>query len=313
MKKILLLLSILFIVFSCSSKEEIINSKILIYAPKAPPSIPLALAAENNSSIEIKYYTDVISEVLPSVIKNEPALYILPTNVSAKFYNKNKNMIQLAVSSMGLVHILTQDDNITSFNDLDKTNISVPAPGSSPDVISSYLFKKQNISPIIKFGSTPEIAKLFIADKIKTAVLPEPMASLALFKNKKARRLTDTSSMWVKLTDNSTGIPQVGICGSKDYISLREKDINAFLNLYKEALENINSDMGLAANIGKNIMKLPIPPTVITSSVPSMNLVFLTGDDAYKELEIYFKALMDINPQSIGGKIPDKDFIYRSF
>lgn len=307
-----LLITVLYSSFliSCSNSEKEISGEIKIYAPKAPPSIPLALAASESENIKIIYYTDVISEVLPAIMKKEKSLFIIPTNLSAKFYNKNKSLTQLAVSSLGLVHILSASADVNTITDLDKKSIYIPAPGSSPDVISRYIFDNSKIKPKITYSSTPEIAKLLISGKIKTAVLPEPIASLTLFKNKNIKHISDTKRIWIESSAGENGIPQVGICGNSAYVKNNAEDIKAFLKKYEEAVSIIIANPETAVKTASNIMKLSVPGPVIKKSLPGMNLVYLDGSEMYNELVKYYTVINTISSDFTGGKIPDKNFIF---
>ena len=44
---------------------------LTVYLPKAPPSLPMAKVAQNMKNIELVYYDDVNTEILPKIIKNE--------------------------------------------------------------------------------------------------------------------------------------------------------------------------------------------------------------------------------------------------
>ena len=46
-----------------------------VYLPKAPPSLPLAKSAKNIKDLNLKYYNDVVTEVIPNIIKNEELIW----------------------------------------------------------------------------------------------------------------------------------------------------------------------------------------------------------------------------------------------
>ena len=190
---------------------------LTVYLPKAPPSLPMAKVAQNMKNLELVYYDDVNTEILTKIIKNEDALFIIPTNVGANLYNKGKDIKLISILSNGLISIISSKD-IKSFKSLNKEDIYIGGQGSSPDVISSYLFKKNSITPKVSYRESSEIAKLLITNKIDTAVLPEPLASMVLEKNKKMKRIFILKNEWTKLNKQS-GIPQVAIFGSSKVIS----------------------------------------------------------------------------------------------
>ncbi|MBN1501711.1 MAG: ABC transporter substrate-binding protein [Spirochaetes bacterium] len=309
-KKIIFLIALL--ILTLSSFQAFSQDKSLkIYVPKAPPSIPLLKLEQKGYDIDIIYYNDVTTEILPRILKNEKALYIIPTNVSAKLYNKGKNIRQLSIASMGIVKIISTDPSASKISDLDGKEIHIPAPGSSPDVIARFLFSRNKVSPAIKYGSTPEITQLLLAGKIRSAVLPEPMASLVLTKKTDARMISDTKSDWAAAVKGSGGIPQVGICGEGSYISKMSGQIKLFLKDYGRAVKEVNANPGDAAAEGRNRLEIALPAAVLAKSVPEMNLVNITGDDAYEELVIYFRVLLEMDSSSLGDKIPDGNFVIR--
>ncbi len=289
------------------SQENILK----IYVPKAPPSIPLLMLEKKGYDIEIVYYNDVTTEVLPKILKNEKSLYIIPTNVSAKLYNKSGKITQLSIASLGMIKIITTSMEIKTIRDLDKKEIHIPAPGSSPDVIARYLFSKNDTAPVIKYGSTPEITQLMLAGKIESAVLPEPMASMIVTKNPNARIISNAKTDWSAIVKGSSGIPQVGICGETEYVKTMSRQIKLFLNDYGKAVKKVNSNAAEAAVEGKNKLEITLPDAVIIRSIPEMNLVHLTGNEAYNELVKYFEVLLEMDASSIGDKIPDRNFMMK--
>lgn len=299
MKKILLFLSIMIITVSTYS--------ITIITPKAPPAIPILRAAENDPTINIKYYTNANIEVIPKIIKEEENLYIIPSNVAAKLYNKGKDLKILGITSLGLVYLLSSDENINSTKDLNNKEIYIGAQGSSPDVIAQFTFAKNNVSPTIKYSSSQEIAKLLLTNRIKTAVVPEPLASLVLSKNKNVKRVINFATEWQKIDSNLKGIPQVALVVPTKYYYQNKTKIDEILLNLKKSNTWVNSHKEEAAKLGKEKLKLSklFSEKIISDSIDYMNLVFISDGES-KYLIPYFNHLKNINPKMIGGDLPNE-------
>jgi NitT/TauT family transport system substrate-binding protein len=52
-------------------------------------------------------------------------------------------------------------------------------------------------------------------------------------------------------------------------------------------------------------------PEVAVNAIPGSNLKFKRADEVKKEIEDYLNVFYKLNPDIVGGKMPDEDFIYR--
>lgn len=271
---------------------------LTVYLPKAPPSLPMAKVAQNMKNLELVYYDDVNTEILPKIIKNEDALFIIPTNIGANLYNKGKDIKLISILSNGLISIISSKD-IKSFKSLNKEDIYIGGQGSSPDVISSYLFKKNSITPKVSYRESSEIAKLLITNKIDTAVLPEPLASMVLEKNKKMKRIFILKNEWTKLNKQS-GIPQVAIFGSSKVISENSILLKNLKTNYLKTLKSINGDKKEAAKFSINLFQMNMGENAFINSINNMNLTYISDKNKNTLVNTYLEA--------INIKVPDDNF-----
>lgn len=271
---------------------------LTVYLPKAPPSLPMAKVAQNMKNLELVYYDDVNTEILTKIIKNEDALFIIPTNVGANLYNKGKDIKLISILSNGLISIISSKD-IKSFKSLNKEDIYIGGQGSSPDVISSYLFKKNSITPKVSYRESSEIAKLLITNKIDTAVLPEPLASMVLEKNKKMKRIFILKNEWTKLNKQS-GIPQVAIFGSSKVISENSILLKNLKTNYLKTLKSINGNKKEAAKFSINLFQMNMGENAFINSINNMNLTYISDKNKNTLVNTYLEA--------INIKVPDDNF-----
>lgn len=272
-------------------------SALTILAPKAPPSIPLLKIAQSDKRVKIVFYTDLFSQVIPKILQKKDILVIMPTNVGAKLKNRGKNLKLIGVLSDGLLSIVSSEKGVTNVAHLSGKKVTIGAPGSSPDIIARHFFKTHNSSPTILYRSTPEIAKLFIAGRIKNAVLPEPYASFVLAKTKNSVRVAELK-----------GNPQVALIGSEETLKKHKKEIENLVLSYKDAVLWVNKNPHDAAVLGKKKMNLMMTIAVIEAAIPRMNLVFRRGAESLKELKEFLLKMHSADKKSIGGRLPDEKF-----
>jgi len=257
-----------------------------IYTPKAPPSIPM-LPMDNE--IEIHYYQDVHTEIIPRIIKNKDGIYVIPTNLGENLKEKGIDLKLLGVTSQGLISIISSK-KIDSIKELDEKDILIGAQGSSPDVISKFLFKKNNIAPKIIYRSTPEVAKLMIVKKGDNAVLPEPMATLVLEKNSDLKRTIVYKYEWEKITSYS-GIPQVGLYATSKYIKTHPKEIEKFMAEYQKNLDLLKECPDKFIDLAQVNFDIKLSDKGYKDSIKYMNLTLIKGEKGEELVKKYIKTL----------------------
>ena len=276
-----------------------------IIIPKAPPSLGVVKAISNMENFNAVYYTDALVEVVPNIVKNKDYIYIIPVNLGAKLYEKNQNLQLIGVLSEGLLSIISSED-YTSVEELDGKDIYIGAQGSSPDVISRYIFKMKNIEPVINYRSSQEIAKLMMRSKAKLAVLPEPLATLALDKNKNLKRSFMLRTLWKEI-NGSNGIPQVGIFASQTFIDKHSDDIEKLIKNCEESVAWIYSNPKEASKLAIDIFKVDMSEENMADSLKNMNLVFVRGKKSKNSVERYLNSLKATDSNII-KELPDEKF-----
>lgn len=297
MKKIFII--IVAILFNCSIFA------LDLYLPKAPPSLPLTKAVDSIPAINLQYYTDVNTEVVPNIIKNKDALYVLPVNTGAQLFNKGKDLKLIGVLSEGLISIISSK-TYSNIKGLSGQEIYIGGQGSSPDVISNYIFRENNIKVKTNYRTSQEIAKLIMTGKIDTAILPEPLASQVIEKNKNLKRVFILKNEWTKLNGQKS-IPQVGIFGTEDVLTKNKALITNLIKEYKKSLIWMNSNKTEAAKYGIEVFQVSLSPAAFEDSIDNMNLVFVEGLSSKASVDTYLKALMSVDTESV-DKIPGVEF-----
>ncbi|URA09580.1 ABC transporter substrate-binding protein [Thermospira aquatica] len=277
---------------------------LTIYSPKAAPALPLVRLT---NEVNVVFYQDVTTEVLPLLVKREEALFIIPANVASKLYAKMSDLRLVGITSVGMLALLTTNELYTNWRDLSGKQVHIGAPGSSPDVVSRVLFRQAGVRPEILYGDSPQIAQLMMADKIENAVLPEPLVSLVLAKNPKVRIFKVYRAEWETFFKTKNGIPQTAIVGFSGYLSRNQAEVTKFFQSYQQEVAWVNTHPAEASQVGVVGLGLQVPPAVIEKAIPHMGLTYLPARMMRKEILLYFHELRAVDEKTVGN-IPDDNF-----
>lgn len=275
-----------------------------IYTPKAAPALPLI---RMTNTVEVVFYQDVSTEIIPKIVKREDALFVIPANVAAKLYLKTPDLRLVGITSIGMLAILTTNQSYQDWKDVDAKEVYIGAPGSSPDTVSRVLFRTFQVKPNIVYGDSPQIAQFMIAGKIENAVLPEPLVSLVLAKNSSVRVLKYYREEWEKVFSTRSGVPQTAIVAFAGFLEKNKSDIVAFFQQYQREVQWVNQHPAEASKLGVVGLGLTVPEAVIERAIPKMGLTYLPARLARQDILLYLRELMKVDQESV-GQIPDEKF-----
>jgi len=237
---------------------------------------------------------------------------ILPTTMAAILYNKGLDYRLIAIPVWGTLYLFGTDTAITRWEDLRGKRIYAMARGMTPDVLFRHLLEKNGISPDTdvtldySFPTHIDLANAVSAGQAELAVISEPLVSLVMQRNKNIRPIFDLNREWERLQ----GIPmaQTAFLGSAG--ALRHPDqVERLVAAYERSTRWVNQHPDSAAAL---IVKYGILPDeeVALRSIPRSNLDFVRAGDIRIQVGEYLEVFYRMNPDIIGGKMPDEDFIY---
>ena len=154
---------------------------------------------------------------------------------------------------------------------------------------------------------------MLLTGKKNYAVLTEPLATQVLLKGKKAGlniyRSIDIQVEWGKVSGLGDKIP---IAGNVALPSIRanSKAIKRFIEEYSLAVKWLKEDPAAAGILASEIEQLGFEAKAVTESMENTKWNFVLAKDCKENIQAYFKALMELNPKVIGGRLPDKEFFY---
>lgn len=299
------------------SKAQVVSKEVKVSIPDGLPSIAIANLANQNTHIqegyEIKYTIEKTPENLStSVMKQEPDIAIVPSNMAAIAYNKTSNY-QIAGSVGNGSLYLVSTKNIKGFEDLVGTNVLNSGKGLTPDITVQSILADKGIAPTsIDFNyvnSTSELIPLLATGKADTGFVPEPALTMLINKNPNIKIIKSLNDEWKQTKKSKDGYPQSTIIVKSDFAKENQEFIGLFLNAISDSVDfaNINgSDVGeYAKKLGASV-----DPKIINKALERANLKFIPIKDSINDYKNYYQNLFDFDAKSVGGKIPDEGIYF---
>lgn len=301
---------------SGSSKEEtkVTAENVKVGTLKGFPGIGMVnLMEENEEKKSLNNYEFTIGtapdELNAKLISGEIDIATIPTNMAATLYNKTKGEIQiLAVNTLGVIKIVSTDENIKTLEDIKGLDITASGKGAIPEYTFEYVLNKKNIkSNITYYPGHEEVAGLLSSDKATIGTIPEPTASKVMGDNPKIHVVADLTDEWNKLNEDIL-LSQGCVVVNKKFAEENQEILNKFIEEYKKSCEKVHSNLEeTAKNCGKfNI----VPEKIAMKAIPESNQVFINGEEMKNKLQPFFQILLDANKESVGGNLPNDDFYY---
>lgn len=114
-------------------------------------------------------------------------------------------------------------------------------------------------------------------------------------------------------TDSSFALRSAVLCNQKlvarrEFVENNPQAVSAFLDHYKASVEYVNDNAEEAAElVGQYDI---VTAEVAREALPAGNITFVEGSGMKEKLSGYLSVLLEQNPKSVGGELPQDDFYY---
>jgi NitT/TauT family transport system substrate-binding protein len=271
-----------------------------------------SLARDEQKNIDVEILDEPI-QVRKMMLEGTADFAILPSTMAAILYNKGLDYKLIAIPVWGTLYLFGHDTTINRWEDLRNRTVHVMARGMTPDVLFRNLLMTNGIIPEeditldYSFPTHIDLANAVAAGRAELGVISEPLVSLVMSKNSNVHPIFDLNSEWIKYQ----GVPmaQTAFIVKGSIIKNNPELIEKLIAAYENSTQRVNRDPGEAAGL---IVKYGILPdsAVALQSIPRANLNFVRASAIKSEINEYLKIFYDMNPEIIGGKLPDEEFIY---
>lgn len=310
---------------TASSAANSSSTNVRVASLKGPTTIGLVhfmdKAASKDSDLVNSYsftLSTAADEVLPSLIKGDVDIALIPANAASVVYNKTKGGITcLDVNTLGVLSVITGDASISSLKDLAGKTVYLTGKGTTPEYVMNYLLGAAGIadSVTLEFKSeATEVVSVLASDPTAVGVLPQPFATAALVKNQALSAPIDLTDAWNEVSEQTgndsqlvTGVTVV----RNEFLDKHPEAVEEFLKGQSASVKYVNEHPDKAAKlvVEQGILE---SKAVAQKAIPACHLVCLTGKELKQALTGYLEVLHQADASSVGGSLPADDFYYQA-
>ena len=302
------------LLFSCKQKPE---NTIRIGVLEGPSAISFIQMIHNQQLINGEKVEFIIKsepqQIQALMMQNEVDFAILPTVMAANLYNKGIDFKLLACPVWGTLYILTNNKDIKKLDDLHEVKISTFGQGATPDILLQRFIqhnKLGNVAIDYTYSNNKDISFALIHKKINLAVVSEPLVSQLILKDSTVKIVTKLNCQdYLDIYDKDIFV-QTAFLVSEKFIKTNEADILPVCKAYSNSCNFINEQ---SLDAAKLLVEHKFLPDVQTAkiSLALCNIQYVGAFALKSEVARYLNIFYEFEPASIGGKIPDRNFIYQ--
>lgn len=303
-----------------AEEENSETTTIRVASLKGPTSMGLVkLRKEAEEEVtknqyEFQMYT-AADEIVPLLVKGEIDIAAIPANLAAVLFQKTEGKIKaLNINTLGVLYLVENGNQITSFSDLKGKTVYMTGKGTTPEYAFRYLMKANGLNEedvTIEFKSeAAEVANVLSTQENTIAVLPQPFVTVALSQNETLNIKLDFTEEWNRVSDKNGSSLVTGVTIVRsEFLEENKEAVRTFLQEQAASVDYVTQDIEGAANLVEyyDIIKAPIAK----KAIPYCNITCITGEEMETQLSGYLNALYEENKESVGGTLPDETFYYK--
>jgi NitT/TauT family transport system substrate-binding protein len=253
-------------------------------------------------------------ELRAGLVSGRSRLITTPSHVPANLANRGMPMRLLAILSMGHLSVVTANAQITSFADLAGKPVVGFFRNDMPDLVFRILARKEGLDPdrdiqLSYVGSPMEAAHLLADGQAETAILSEPPATgsigRALKQGRTLYRALNLQQEWGRHFAKPR-IPMAGVALHQGLIDDSPELLAALRAGLGPAKDWVLANRSEAASLAERTMSFRAP--VFERSLDFFHLDVASAAALRPELEAFYRAILDISPETLGGRLPPDDF-----
>ncbi len=259
-------------------------------------------------------------EVVAAISGGTADIACVATNLAATLYNKtDAGVICLAVNTLGVLHLLTNGEEMDNIADLAGRTIYLPGQGANPEYILRYVLTGNGLDPdsdvTLSFvGEGSELMTVWQNDPEAVILAPQPVATSLLMQYENAAEAFDMTEEWDKVTGGGPNkLPSKLMMGCvivrKDFCAQYPRTVKDFMEEYAVSIALAQTDVAGTAQLCEKYGLMP-KAALAEKAIPHCGLAYVDGDEMKQQLAGYLQVMFDADPKSVGGKLPGDDFYY---
>jgi len=249
--------------------------------------------------------------LLGQLLKEEWDFAVLPANMAALIYNKGIGYRSAGVTGLGNLYLITRSDiSMKGPEDLGHQRIFIPGKNTTPDLITRLIASEYGITPDLDYSFNPsDLAKALAGGVVNAAVLPEPLATIALKTGKNLKLALDMQKLWKDSFPGESDFPLTVIVVNSQFANQYPDLVAQLQDAAAHSLNWVIQNPGKASSLIKEY-GFTLPPPIVAQAIPRSNYIFLKGREMEDMMSPYFSHIIKLDSASIGGKQPDSKFYF---
>jgi len=300
---------------SCTNKP---SDNIRIGILDGPSAVSFIQMIDEPPVIEGKQVKFIIKsdpqQIQALMMQGELDFAILPTVMAANLYNKGINYRMVACPIWGTLYLVTNTSH-RNFKSLKGQTISVIGQGTTPDVLLQHVLKDKKIDGVkidYTYSTNSELAQALQFGKVKVAVISEPLVSILLAQNPKMHIVSKLDCEEYMDNSDKDIFVQTSFLVSARFIKENPGLVPKVCDEYSNSCNFISDQPQKAAELLVSHRFLP-NLSIAKLSLPLCNIRYVAAFALEKEIDRYLSIFLEINPESIGGKLPSSEFIFQTY
>ncbi|HLV09556.1 MAG TPA: ABC transporter substrate-binding protein [Halanaerobiales bacterium] len=315
----IVLFLIIVIITAVVGKEGIIlasnNDGVIIQTPPTVAALPLLWMKEEGKlgegfELEINISPDH-NRAVNLISRGDIDLMVTGVNVGARAFNREIDVRMINTNIWAIDYLLTKGFQPENWDELKGKTLSLPLKGGPLDFLVRYLMRENGVDPEqveIVYMPLANGAGSFQLGKLDAIVLPEPQVTIVLSKTDDAYLAMDLQQEWACFHDGDQRIPFVGLFAAGGFIEDNPELAEKIKGLYREGVDWVQEHPEEAAILASDYFD--IPAGVIKGSFKRINLNYYSEAVSRSLIEIYFREILEMYPDMIGGQLPDEEFYF---
>lgn len=255
-------------------------------------------------------------ELTALVAGNQVDIALLPANVAAILYQKTEgNVCVIDINTLGVIYLVSADTSIQSIEQLKGKTVYLPGKGTTPEYALRYLIQKAGLTEddvTLEFKSeSAEVASILTENPQAIGLLPQPFVTSALAQNDALSVIMDLTEVWDSFqSEENPGRLVTGVTiVSKSFLEAHKDLVDTFLQEHEASVHFTAEDPKTAASLIEEA-GIVANAQIAQKALPYCNITYIDSSDMKDVLSGYLHVLLEQEPASVGGQLPDDAFYY---
>lgn len=185
--------------------------------------------------------------------------------------------------------------------------------GGPPEYTFEYLLDKYGLTGQVNFSfrSTPfEVLNLLQDEPGAIALLPQPFVEVAKLLVNDLRTPIDVTKAWDELnvSNGAQSVTTVTVVRKK-FLEEHRQAVEEYLEYAKKSTDYTLENVSQAAEWTEKYETF-LNPDIALDAIPQCSICTITGNEMKTILSGFLQIMYELNPDAVGGKMPDDEFYY---